>query len=335
MENNLKNKKIFVTGGAGFIGSHIVESLVKRGAIVTVYDNFSTGSIENLKSVIKEIKIIKGDILDYKKLEKVMKGHDIVSHQAAQLEITKSMEDPIEDLTINTIGSLNVFKAAVKNNVKKIINASSAGVYGQARYIPQDENHPTIPNWCYGVSKLSVEKYANIFYELYKIPIISLRYSIVYGPREWYGRVLTIFLKRAMDGKPLIVFGDGNQIRDFIFVEDLVELHNICLEKKDLTNEIFNVCSGRGVTINQLAQIVLKITGRKDLKIIHENVSEGQKSKYFNRKRLPLELKKMVMSYKKAEKILGWKPKTSLEKGLLLEYKWLKENRHIWKKMSY
>jgi nucleoside-diphosphate-sugar epimerase len=130
MENNLKNKKIFVTGGAGFIGSHIVESLVKKGAVVTVYDNFSTGSIENLKSVIKEIKIIKGDILDYKKLEKVMKGHDIVSHQAAQLEITKSMEDPIEDLTINTIGSLNVFKAAVKNNVKKIINASSAGVYG-------------------------------------------------------------------------------------------------------------------------------------------------------------------------------------------------------------
>jgi len=335
MENFLKNKKIFVTGGAGFIGSHIVESLVRKGAKVTIYDNFSSGKIENLESILKKIKIIKGDILDYTQLLKAMKGSDIVSHQAAQLEITRAIENPVEDLNVNTIGSLNVFKAAVENKVRKIITASSAGVYGQARYIPQDEKHPTEPNWAYGVSKLAEEKYADIFSKLYHIPIISLRYSIVYGPKEWYGRVLTIFLKRAMERKPLIVFGDGRQIRDFIYVGDLVKLHNLCLEKNNLSNEVFNVSSGRGVNINQLAKMVLKVTGKPNAKVIHEEVIEGKKSRYFNRKRLPIELKTMVMSYKKAKKLLRWEPKVSLREGLLLEYEWLKNNKNRWRKMSY
>lgn len=335
MKERLKNKKIFVTGGAGFIGSHIVESLVKEGCKVTVYDNFSTGTIDNLKSILNEIKVIRGDILDYLKLEKAMKGSDMVSHQAAQLEITRAIEDPIEDLRTNIIGSINVFTAAVKNKVKKIINASSAGVYGQAKYTPQDEDHPTCPNWAYGVSKLAVEKYADIFSKLYHVPIISLRYSIVYGPREWYGRVLTIFLKRAMEGKPLIVFGDGEQIRDFIYVGDVVRLHNLCLENNNLSNEIFNVSTGRGTTINQLAEMVLKVTKKPRLKIIHEDVIEGGKSKYFERKRLPMELKTMIMSYKNAEKLLGWEPKVSLREGLSLEYEWLLNNKNKWKKMSY
>lgn len=331
MRKPLKNKKIFVTGGAGFIGSHIVESLVREKAKVIVYDNFSTGTIENLKSVIREIEIIKGDILDYRSLIKAMWGIEIVSHQAAQLEITKAIENPIEDLTINTIGTLNVLKVAVENKVKKIVNASSAGVYGQAKYVPQGELHPTDPNWPYGVSKLATEKYANIFYQLYNIPIVSLRYSIVYGPREWYRRVLTVFLKRAMESKPLIIFGDGKQTRDFICVEDVVRFHNLCIKNDNLSNEIFNVSSGRGVSINTLAQIVLKITGKPDLKIIHEDVPEGKMSKYFQRIRLPSELKRIELSYQKGFKKLGWRPRILLEEGLKKEYEWLINNKHRWK----
>ena len=331
MRKPLKNKKIFVTGGAGFIGSYIVESLVKEKAKVIVYDNFSTGAIENLKSVIREIKIIKGDILDYRSMVKAMRGIEIVSHQAAQLEITKAIENPIEDLTVNAIGSLNVLKAAVENKVKKIINASSAGVYGQAKYVPQGELHPTDPNWPYGVSKLATEKYANIFYQLYNIPIVSLRYSIVYGPREWYRRVLTVFLKRAMESKPLIIFGDGKQTRDFICVEDVVRFHNLCIKNDNLSNEIFNVSSGKGVSINTLAKIVLKITGKKGLKIIHEDVPEGKMSKYFQRIRLPSELKRIELSYQKGLERLGWRPRILLEEGLKKEYEWLINNKHRWK----
>ena len=138
-----------------------------------------------------------------------------------------------------------------------------------------------------------------------------------------------------MEGKPLIIFGDGKQIRDFIFVKDLVKLHNLCLENDNLSNEIFNVSSGKGVTINQLAKMVLKVTGRPNLKILHENVIEGKKSRYFNRKRLPIELKTMVMSYKKAKEVLGWEPKVSLKEGLSMEYEWLKKNKGRWQKMSY
>jgi UDP-glucose 4-epimerase len=330
----IEGLRVLVTGGAGFIGSHIVESLVKKGAEVVVYDNFSSGSMENLKHLEKDIKVVKGDILDYNKVLEACKGIDVISHQAAQLEITKCIDDPIEDLKINTIGSLNVFNAAIRNDVKKIIYASSACVYGQARYIPQDENHPTNPNWQYGVSKLAVEKYANIYSNYYGIPMIGLRYSIVYGPREWYGRVLTVFLKRAMEGKLPVVW-EGNQIRDFVYVDDVVSLHNLCIENDEVQNEIFNVSTGIGTSVEQLAKLIINIFGLKG-NLVYENVKEGEVSKLVEgRKRLPMELKKMVLDNKKAKKILGWEPTVELKDGLIREFEWLRSNKHRWKKMSY
>lgn len=327
---NIKNKKILITGGAGFIGSQIVEDLLKEGAKVRIYDNFSTGNMDNLKKVIADVEVIKGDILDFESLSKAMKGVEIVSHHAAQLEVAKAVIDPYFDLKINTIGSLNVFKAAQENGIEKIINASSAAVYGQAKYIPQDESHPMEPNWPYGVSKLATEKYAAIFKELCSIPIISLRYAIVYGPREWYRRALTVFLKRAIEGKPLVIFGDGNQIRDFVFVQDLVAFHNLCLRDDKLTLESFNVSSGIGTNINELAQAIIKVTGKEDSQIIHEDVVPGAKSKHFDRVRLPLELDRLVLSYAKAQKMTGWMPKVDLEQGLRLEYEWISQNGNRW-----
>lgn len=330
---NLKNKKILVTGGAGFIGSHIVESLLNKGAKITVYDNFSSGFIENLDKNKKEIEVIRGDILDFEKLKKAILGKDIVSHQAAHLEILKSVSDPVEDLTNNTIGSLNVFKACLLRNVERVMVASSACVYGQAQYTPQGEDHPKNPNWEYGVSKYAVEKYSDIFVERYGMNITNLRYSIVYGPKEWYGRVLTIFLKRAMEGKPLIIFGDGKQERDFVFIEDVVRLHNLCLEKDIKRGEIFNASTGISTTTERLAKKVKKIIN-KDIEIVFENVKEGEISKFFNRVRLISELRQMVLDNQKAKKILSWKPEVILVEGLKREYEWLLDNKHMWKRMS-
>lgn len=323
---------VMVTGGAGFIGSHIVESLVNQGANVIVYDNFTSGSMDNIKHLKDEIKIITGDILDYNKLEKSSENIDVISHQAAQLEITKCMNNPVEDLKINTEGSLNVFNAAVKNNVDKIIYASSACVYGQAKYLPEDENHPHNPNWPYGVSKLAVEKYANIYHENYGISFNGLRYSIIYGPREWYGRVLTVFLKRALENKPPVVWG-GNQIRDFCFVKDLVDFHNILIANDKIKNDIFNVSTGKGTNIKELASIIKTLFNLTDP--VYENIEEGELSTEISgRQRLPLELKKMVLDNSKAKK-LGWEPKVNLKEGIKEEYQWLKQNNHKWENLSY
>ncbi len=330
----IKDSKVLVTGGAGFIGSHIVESIIEKEAEIIIYDNFSTGSLENLRNFKNEVEIIKADILDYEKLNEASENVDLISHQAAQLEITKCIEDPIEDLKVNTEGSLNVFNVAKNNKIQKVIYASSACVYGQAQYIPQDENHPTAPNWPYGVSKLAVEKYSKIYSEYYKIPMVGLRYAITYGEREWYGRVLTVFLKRALENKNPVVW-EGEQIRDFVYVKDIVELHNLCIENDNLKNEIFNASTSKGISIKELANLIINTLNLKG-EPIYENVLEGQSSKELNgRKRLPLELKKMVLDNKKAKKMLNWTPNIELEEGLVKEFEWLRQNQDRWKKMSY
>ncbi len=336
MSGHTTGKRILVTGGAGFIGSHLVDSLVQQGAAVTVYDNFSSGLPENLAAVRDRIDIAEGDILDYERLVGAVKGAEIVSHQAAQLEITKAVADPIEDLTTNTIGTLHVLNACVASGVRRVILASSAGAYGQAVTVPQDEDtHPTDPNWPYGVSKLATEKYAAIYQELHGISITSLRYGIVYGPREWYGRVLTIFLKRALEGQPLVVFGDGKQVRDFVYVGDLVEHHNLCIERDAASGQVFNISTGVGTDIDTLAELAREVAGRPGLEVLHEDVPEGESSQYYERKRLPMELRALVMSTRKSRELLGWEPKVALREGLRLEYEWLKESPQRWEQMSY
>jgi UDP-glucose 4-epimerase len=255
---SFSGKKVLVTGGAGFIGSHIVESLVKAGAKVKVFDNFSSGKKENLNSVLDDIEIVEGDILNKDQLSAAMKGQDWVSHQAAQLEITTCVEDPLFDLRVNTEGTLNVFDAALRLKVSRVVSASSACIYGQAQYVPEDEDHPQVPNWAYGVSKLAAERYGLVYSNTHGLPIYSLRYAIVYGEREWYGRVLTIFLKRLLKGEAPVVFGEGAQERDFTYVGDAVSLHNACFETEAAPTS-FNVSTGVGTSIRQLAQQILTV----------------------------------------------------------------------------
>ncbi|NET09530.1 MAG: NAD-dependent epimerase/dehydratase family protein, partial [Symploca sp. SIO2B6] len=330
----LSGLNILVTGGAGFIGSHIVESLVQQDAKVIVYDNFSFGNRENLKAVEKDIEIIKADILDFDTLLKAMKGIDLVSHQAAQLEIFKSKQSPFEDLETNTIGTLNVLRAAQKNGVQKLINASSACIYGQVDGLTSESVYPR-PNWEYGVSKLAAEKYCDIFNDYYGLPIVSLRYGIVYGEREWLRRVLSIFVKRTLQSQPLIVFGDGSQIRDFIYVGDLVEFHNQCLIQDVANGQSYNVGTGIGTTVKELAKIVVTASG-KGLDIIYENTQEGEFSKLVpDKKRNSAELQVMLLDVEKAKADLQWTPKISLSEGLKREIQWASSNPHRWEKMVY
>lgn len=331
----LAGKRVLVTGGAGFIGSHLVERLLADGATVTVLDNFRTGLRENLAGVADDIQLVEGSILEPQDLAKAAAGHDLISHQAAQLEITRAIDDPVEDLVTNTVGTLNVLKAAVDAGIPKVVMASSAGVYGQAVQIPQHEDtHPTEPNWAYGVSKLATEKYAAIFQEAHGLKVVSLRYGIVYGTREWYGRVLTIFLKRALEGQPLVVFGDGEQVRDFVNVRDVVTMNLRCLSDPAADNEVFNVSTAQGTTINELAGMVAAAAGGS-VEIIHEDVPEGGTSRYYDRIRLPQELKALVQAYEKAERLLGWRPTVALADGINEEYAWLSEHPGRWLTMNY
>lgn len=331
---NINSTSVLVTGGAGFIGSHIVDSLVKKGAKVTVYDNLSFGTTENLEEVKNDINFIEADILDKESLEKAMRGIDVVSHQAAQLEIFLATSNAEWDLRVNTIGTLNVLETAKKFDIYKVINASSACVYGQKQGKTAEEDHRH-PNWTYGVSKLAAEEYGKIFNDYNRLPTISLRYSIVYGEREWFRRALPIFIQRAIQGEAPVVFGDGSQLRDFIHVSDVVTLHNNCIINDNAVGEFFNVSTGIGTSIRELAQQVtdLFLDGRD---VLFENLIEGDTSQLVKgKKRNSAELKSMILSPDKATRILDWSPTITLKEGLQREYVWALNNQHRWKTINY
>lgn len=326
--------KVVVTGGAGFIGSHIVESLVHLGHEVTVFDNFYTGRKENLTAVKNDIRIIEGDIMDVDSLNKAFKGADIVSHQAAQLEIFRSTDEPLFDLELNTIGTLNVLKAAKESGVSKIVNASSACIYGQVDGVTSEDHYPR-PNWAYGVSKLAAEKYCDIYSDYHQLPVVNLRYGITYGEREWYRRVLTIMCKRVINSLEPVVFGDGSQVRDFIYVKDLVEFHNMVIKNEKANGRAYNVGTGVGTSIKELALKVVEASG-KNIQVVFENTEEGEFSKLVpDKKRNTAELKVMLLDIVKAKRELGWEPKTALVDGLRNEINWASENIDRWEKVFY
>jgi nucleoside-diphosphate-sugar epimerase len=326
-------KKIFITGGAGFIGSHIVDKLLEKSYKVIVYDNFSSGTMDNLKHINNiNLKIVTGDILDYNTLKESMIGCDYVSHHAAQLEIFLAFDEPERDLTVNTLGTLNVLKAAKENGIKKFINISSACVYGQTLKKTKETDSLT-PNWDYGVSKLAAEKYAKIYNDYKGLPVVSLRYGIVYGEREWYRRVLPIFLKNIILNKPPVIFGNGEQIRDFIYVSDVVDFHNLCLENISANGLSFNVGTGYGITIKSLAENIVKLSD-SNLTTIFEDTKEGHFSKLVEgKKRNTAELGRMILDISLAKKILNWEPKIKLIDGLKNELNWAKINIHRWDKI--
>ncbi|RLI05830.1 UDP-glucose 4-epimerase [Candidatus Bathyarchaeota archaeon] len=332
----VEKKNVLVTGGAGFIGSHLVDEYLQNNAgKVVVFDDFSTGTMENLTHIHDDrLKIVNASILDRKKLDEVIRKEQIriIDHQAAELEVYTGIRNTEKDASINIFGTLNVLETALKNKVEKVLFASSGAVYGEAHYLPMDENHPLEPHWPYGVSKLCAERYCIQFYKLFGLDVTVFRYSIVFGPREWFGRVLTMFIKRIfLEHKPPVIFGDGKQLRDYVYVRDLVQAHMLAIEKEKSAGQVFNVSSGKGISVEDLARKLVKLSG-KSLEIIFDNPEEGKASKYQpERVRLKGELRNFVLDNEKIRKFLGWEPKTSFKEGILKEIEWILENPNRWK----
>ncbi|RLG90377.1 UDP-glucose 4-epimerase [Candidatus Bathyarchaeota archaeon] len=332
----IEGKNVLITGGAGFIGSHLVDEYLEQNVgKVVVFDDLSTGFAENLEHVKKDsrLKMVKGSILNRRLLEETVRKEniEIIDHQAAELEVYTGIRNSQKDARINILGTLNVLNTALKLEVKKVLFASSGAVYGEAEYTPVDEGHPLTPHWPYGVSKLSAERYCIQYFRLYGLNVTAFRYAIVYGPREWFGRVLTMFIKRIfLENKPPVVFGDGTQTRDYIYVKDLTKAHMLALQNDNSAGEVFNISSGKAVSIKELAETLIQISG-KQLDIIFDNPPEGKASRYQpERIRLQGELKRFVLSPKKAEKLLGWKPHTPFKEGVTKEIEWVLANKERW-----
>jgi len=301
-------EKVLVTGGAGFIGSHLVDELINRGYEVIVLDNFYSGKIENLRKNLKNknFKLIKGDIRNIKDVKKAVKDVNAIFHLAAIVSVPLSIENPILVNEVNVLGSLNVLKIAIEENVDKFIYASSCAVYGEAENLPIKEEDKLNPLSPYASSKISVEYYCKVFYKVYGLKTVCLRYFNVYGPRQKtgeYAGVIPSFIERIINDKPPIIYGNGEQTRDFVYVKDVVDASIKALEKEEAIGEVFNIGSGKAITINQLAEILLEIFGKEKLKPIYEKERIG-------------DIKNSYASIDKVSKILEYKPKYTLRNGL-------------------
>lgn len=303
-----------VTGGAGFIGSHIVEELVKKGEKVKVFDNFSTGKEENLESVRKKIKIIKGDIRDLKDLERAFYGIDYVLHQAAMRSVPKSVDDPRGANDNNITGTLNVLMAARKSGVKKVVYASSSSVYGDCKIYPQKESFVPAPISPYAVSKLAGEYYAVMFSKTYYLPTVSLRYFNVFGPKQppesQYSAVIPKFIESALKGVPLEVHWDGRQSRDFTYVKNVVNANIMAALSSKSSGKVYNVACGSTISLIEIIKIIEKFLGYK-------------LEKRFTPKRAG-DVRKTWADISLIKKDLGYKPEVGFEEGLIKTVEWFK-----------
>jgi len=312
--------RVLITGGGGLIGSHISDQLVEMGVNeVVVLDNFTRGGRDNLAYAFNKgrVKIIEGDIRDQKSVMDAMKGIDLVFHQAA-IRITQCAEEPRLAVDVLVGGTFNVLDAAVKAGVKKVVAASSASVYGLAEVFPTSENHHAYNNrTLYGAAKVFDEGLLRSFNEMYGLNYVALRYFNVYGPRmDIYGaytEVLIRWMERLAAGQPPIIFGDGNQTMDFVFVEDIARA-NILSATNDVSDEVFNVASGTETSLNDLAKALMQVMG------VNLEIEYGPE-----RKVNPVP--RRLADTSKAEKLLGFKTQVSLTEGLTRLVQWWEAQR--------
>jgi nucleoside-diphosphate-sugar epimerase len=259
--------RYLVTGGAGFIGSHIAETLVKRGDDVRVLDNLSTGKMENLAGIAGRFEFIEGDIRDLETCRRAVEGVGTVFHEAALASVARSVDDPLLANAINVTGTLNLLVAARDAGVRSFVLASSSAVYGDDPAMPKVEGREGRPVSPYGANKLFDEKYAQTFHILHGMNTVSLRYFNVFGPRQdpdsEYSAVIPLFITKVLRGERPTIFGDGEQSRDFIFVEDVVRANLLAAESEDAAGEAFNVACGIGTTVNGLLAAINEVLGAK------------------------------------------------------------------------
>lgn len=308
-------KKAIVTGGAGFIGSHLVEELLNMNVEVICLDDYSAGKIENITPFRNNPNFTEVicDLTDYEQFKQYFEGVDIVFHNAASKK-TVCLKDPRRDLEVNAKGMFNILELSRSFGIKKVVHASTGSVYGEAIYYPQDEKHPVAPTSFYGVSKLAAEKYAVVFSRMYNLDVTILRYFHVYGPRQdssEVGGVVSIFIRKALNNEPLIIFGDGTQQRSFTYVKDIVRINMLVATLGTTKGEIYNCASGIRITISQLAEMIKQKLGKPELEVLYQDWAPG-------------DIKVFIIDNSKLRE-LGFEFETNFETGLQETIAWMQQ----------
>jgi nucleoside-diphosphate-sugar epimerase len=299
--------RALVTGGGGFIGSHLVDALLARGSRTRVLDNFATGRRANLAHVADDIELIEGDIQSYERVSKAIADCDVVLHQAALPSVPRSIQDPLTSNATNVIGTLNVLLAARDHGVQRVIYASSSSIYGSTPELPKHEALAAMPISPYATAKLAGENYARSFYEVYGLETVALRYFNVFGPRQdpesEYAAVIPRFIRRLATGQAPVIYGDGKQSRDFTYVENVVQANLLAIEGHGAPGRVYNVACGE-----QISLIVLAAT-------LNELVGSGI-TPTFARSRSG-DVKHSVADISRAREELGYEPMVPLREGLV------------------
>jgi UDP-glucose 4-epimerase len=311
----LNYRRALVTGGAGFIGSHLVDALIQCGCKVKVLDDLSTGDFSNLSNVKEKIDFFQGDVRDVELLTSLADGCEVIFHQAAMVSVPQTVAAPLDSAYINELGTLGVLEAARNRRVKRVVFASSCAVYGNEPELPKHETTPLSPESPYAVQKRVGEQYAHLYSKLYKVETVCLRYFNVYGPRQDpnspYSGVISVFLNKATNDSSPVIYGNGKQSRDFIFVKDVVKANLIASNSDDFSGECFNVGTGKSVTINQLWETIRIIS------------KCNAKPKYA--KARPGDVLASMAGTDHVKSTLGFRPDFPLKKGLEVTLRWFKE----------
>jgi UDP-glucose 4-epimerase len=298
--------KVLVTGGAGFIGSNVIRALLARGDEVRVLDNFSTGSRANLAGLEDRVELVEGDLRSYERVHTAVRGMEVVLHQGALPSVPRSVQDPLTTTAVNVEGTLNVLLAARDEGIRRIVNASSSSVYGNTGSLPRDESQLPDPISPYAVAKLAAERFCTSFSRVYGLEIVSLRYFNVFGPRQdptsQYAAVVPRFISAIAAGEPVTVYGDGEQSRDFTFVDNIVAANLLAAEAEGVAGEIVNVATGGSTTVNELADTIGQLLERP-VKKAYEPEREA-------------DVRASWADLGEARRLLGYEPQIALEEGL-------------------
>jgi UDP-glucose 4-epimerase len=305
-------ESVLVTGGAGFIGSHLVEALVDGGCRVTVLDDLSSGWESNLASVAGRITFLRGSICDRRMVAKAAAGCEVVFHLAAVVSVPKTVDDPLGSAAVNEIGSLNVLEAARRAQARRVVFASSSAVYGDDSSLPKREDMPSKPLTPYAVQKRAVEYYLSVYQSLYGLETVGLRFFNVFGPRQDpsspYSGVISIFMNKALSGELPVIYGDGCQSRDFVFVGDVVQALISAAKSSSAPGKVYNVGTGKSLTISGLWEMIAALS--------------GSEAKPINQPPRPGDIPHSLSAIDSAAADLGFVPRVSLESGLGLTLDW-------------
>jgi UDP-N-acetylglucosamine/UDP-N-acetyl-alpha-D-glucosaminouronate 4-epimerase len=298
--------KALVTGGGGFIGSNVVRALLAKGDDVRVLDNFSTGSRTNLAGLENDVQLVEGDLRSYERVHAAVRGAEVVFHQGALPSVPRSVQDPLTTTAVNIEGTLNVLLAARDEGVRRIVNASSSSVYGNTGSLPRVETQAPDPISPYAVAKLAAERFCTSFSRVYGMEIVSLRYFNVFGPRQdptsQYAAVVPRFIRAIADGEAVTIYGDGEQSRDFTFVDNVVGANLLAADAPDVGGEILNVATGGSVTVNALADAIGLMLG-KPVEKVYEAAREA-------------DVEASWADVEAAKRLLGYEPHVDFDDGL-------------------